>query len=291
MLANKTYANQSKRFWAEVKLVSMTLGYSRKGQIKVYTLDEVVNCLKDRNLETDHLVTGDGEPTEEGSLLVSYFQYRSDILHRVAEPNLMKREDAQREFDKLHSSFQSTVVIPYNKQKGEKRHIAYLTGILNLLTEKTLGSVNFDPDPRNLIVVTDNKKPLRVLSRRVDGAYPSTINPYAIWELKEYYGTTSFGSRVADGVYESLLDGHEIEELRLIEGIELKHYLIVDDYLTWWQMGKSYLCRLIDMQHAGYLDEVLFGREIITRWPEIVSEWPKDFTESTVSGREHLLQP
>jgi hypothetical protein len=39
---------------------------------------------------------------------------------------------------------------------------------------------------------------------------PGTVNPIAIWEIKEYYYTTTFGSRVADGVYETLLDGMEL---------------------------------------------------------------------------------
>ena len=47
----------------------------------------------------------------------------------------------------------------------------------------------------------------------MDGGFPSITNPLAIWEVKEYYYTTTFGSRVADGVYETLLDGMEIEEL------------------------------------------------------------------------------
>jgi len=48
----------------------------------------------------------------------------------------------------------------------------------------------------------------------VDGAFPSTVNPIAVWEIKEYYTQQTFGSRIADGVYESLLDGMELEELR-----------------------------------------------------------------------------
>ena len=66
--------------------------------------------------------------------------------------------------------------------------------------------------------------PVRTLARRVDGAFPSSINPVAIWEVKEYYYTTTFGSRVADGIYESLLDGLELEELKEHENIEVKHY-------------------------------------------------------------------
>lgn len=108
----------------------------------------------------------------------------------------------------------------------------------------------------------------------MDGAYPEFSNPIAVWEIKEYYGTTTFGSRVADGVYETLLDGYEL--LKAIESFnrKIEHYLFVDDRFTWWECGKSYLCRLIDSMHMGLVDEVIFGREVLTRWPEIVRSWP-----------------
>lgn len=107
----------------------------------------------------------------------------------------------------------------------------------------------------------------------MDGAYPSIVDPVAVWEVKEYYGTRTFGSRVADGVYETMLDGYEFEELAEHERREIKHYLIVDDYFTWWDCGRSYLCRIVDMLHMGLVDEVLFGREVLSRWPEIVKSW------------------
>lgn len=78
---------------------------------------------------------------------------------------------------------------------------------------------------------------------------------------------------MADGVYETLLDGMELEELRQAEGIDVKHYLVLDDRYTWWDCGRSYLCRIIDMLHMGYVDEVLFGREIVERLPALVEEW------------------
>lgn len=73
----------------------------------------------------------------------------------------------------------------------------------------------------------------------MDGAYPSIVNPLAVWEIKEYYGTTTFGSRVADGIYETMLDGEEFIELQNQYGRDIKHYLIVDDRFTWWNKGKS----------------------------------------------------
>ena len=99
------------------------------------------------------------------------------------------------------------------------------------------------------------------------------MNPVAIWEIKEYYYTTTFGSRVADGVYETLLDGYELEELEAAARRKVHHMLVVDDYFTWWECGRSYLCRIIDMLHMGYIDEVLFGREVVTRLPVLVKEW------------------
>ena len=42
-------------------------------------------------------------------------------------------------------------------------------------------------------------------------------------------------------------------------------------------MGRSYLCRMIDMLNMGYVDEVLFGREVLQRLPELVAEWVSEF--------------
>jgi len=144
-----------------------------------------------------------------------------------------------------------------------------------MLIEKTLKSSNFDHDPRKLIMFTKDNVPARLLSRTVDGAYPSIINPQAIWEIKEYYFTTTFGSRVADGIYESLLDGLELKEIETNLGKKTMHFLFVDAYYTWWIQGKSYLCRMVDMMHMGLIDEVIFGKEILVRVPQITASWNK----------------
>ena len=47
----------------------------------------------------------------------------------------------------------------------------------------------------------------------------------------------------------------------------------VQAYDTWWKQGKSYLCRMVDMIHMGYVDEILFGREVIERLPTLVRKW------------------
>ena len=89
----------------------------------------------------------------------------------------------------------------------------------------------------------------------------------------KYAAATTFGSRVADGVYETLLDGMELRELAENEAVRILHYLMIDAHYTWWDCGKSYLCRILDMLHMGYVDEVFFGREIVERLPENVRHW------------------
>lgn len=112
------------------------------------------------------------------------------------------------------------------------------------------------------------------MPRHFDGAYPSIQDPQVLWEIKEYYDTKTFGSRVADGVYESLLDGMEMEETERSTQTRISHYLIVDSRTTWWKDGKSYLCRLIDMLNMGYVDVLLFGKEVATELPALVkNEW------------------
>jgi len=128
-------------------------------------------------------------------------------------------------------------------------------------------------DPRVLTKFIRDQAPLRTLARRLDGAFPTAINPVAVWEIKEYYHTTTFGSRVADAVYETILDGMELREMSDNQNISVLHYMMIDSHYTWWECGRSYLCRIVDALHMGYLDEALFGYEVIERLPAIVNSW------------------
>jgi hypothetical protein len=272
------FSRQDPSFWAHVKLVSERLGYSvrRSSMLRVYTREEIVACLTRSSLATAHLIYRKGSPTRLLNALCAYFQHRANVLNTTVKHQLMNREEAKNEFERLCARGGALhCALPMNKQKGEKRHPAYLTCIVNVLTERALAGRGFVDSPRGLVVATtEGNTPLRTFSRWMDGAYPTLVNPHAVWEVKEYYGTTTFGSRVADGVYETMLDGHEFGELREHTGRRILHYLMIDDRYTWWDCGRSYLCRIIDMLHMGLVDEVLFGREVLKRWPEIVHSWP-----------------
>ncbi len=275
MKPDRRFLRQPKTFWANVRTISQQVGYTTRGEgvVKVPTLNEMVVALERINLQGSHLRSDRGKPTKLGRNLSDYYEYRADVLNRVVEPNLMDAEQAKAEFKKLLPSWQRTCPLPLNKQKGKKRAEAYLTCIVNLIIESHCEGYGCDFDPRGLTTVTTHGAPLRTLARRIDGGFPAIVNPIAVWEIKEYYYTTTFGSRVADGVYESLLDGMELEEIREEVQIDVKHYLFADAHYTWWDCGKSYLCRIVDMLHMGYVDEVLFGREVLAELPRIVKEW------------------
>jgi hypothetical protein len=275
MSPNPQFRNQRKQFWAYVRSISQTLGYTdrRRGQIKVPEVREMKDALLKLGLDGGRVIDGQGLPTHLGNSLFQYYSYRAEVLNTFVESHLMSADQARDLFLEFKRKTQSSTPIPMNKQSAAKKAPAYLTAIVNMLICANTDGLSCDYDPRALTTVTFEGEPLRTLARRVDGAFPSSVNPIAVWEIKEYYYTTTFGSRVADGVYETLLDGMELEELHTNEGVHVLHYLIVDGHYTWWNCGRSYLCRILDMLHMGYVDEVLFGSEVVERMPAIVKGW------------------
>lgn len=275
MIPNQEFLKQPKMFWAYVRTLSQQLGYTvrGKGQIKVPTLSEMKTGLLTLGLDARKVATQNDSPTPLGSELLKYFEYRALVLNTNVRAQLMNAAEAEKLYTKLRGEAVHKCPLPMNKQSGDKAKPSYFTGIINMLIADGVGGTGCNYAPMSLTTVTRKGAAVRTLSRRVDGAFPGVVNPIAVWEIKEYYYTTTFGSRIADGVYETLVDGMELEELHEKEGIHIKHYLMVDAYETWWEKGRSYLCRLVDMLHMRYVDEVLFGREVVDRIPIISKQW------------------
>lgn len=242
-------------------------------------MPEIRVAFKDLKLTTAHIADDESKLTDFGKLLFAYFAHRAKALNDSARTQLMNKDEASTEFERLRKSLEPKCPLPMNKQTGDMKKVNFLTCIVNMLIEANIGNAPCNYDPHGLTTATQNGVPLRTLSRRVDGAFPSIINPLAIWEIKEYYYTTTFGSRVADGVYETLVDGMELEELESVCQRKIYHVLFVDAYYTWWDLGRSYLCRLVDLLHMGYVDEVIFGREALTRVPALAAQWKAQFDQ------------
>jgi len=243
----------------------------RRSEIRIPDLSDITRALEQLGLRSDHIVVA-SELTDLGKDLLVYFQHRALALHAI-QSKLMDAPEAEQLYKEQTAKYVNVACPqPMNKQSGAKKAKAFLTCLVNTLVAGNSAGLPCNYDPQELTKLTTDKVPFRTLARRVDGAFPSATDPIAIWEIKEYYYTTTFGSRIADGVYETLLDGMEIEEASK-HGCDIEHYLMIDSNYTWWGCGKSYLCRIVDMLHMGLVDEVLFGREVVEELPRIVRSW------------------
>lgn len=281
MRPNVRFLHRDPIFWANVKSISQLVSYSKDAQIKVPGIEEIKAKLPTVGLTFEHIIDENSALTVPGRDLLDYFQYRADVINNDVEANLMRVDEAASIFVPLFLDYHQKLGFKCdssrNKQRGDKAGPAFFTNIINILIEMNAEGFRCNYNPQQLTTFTHDRMPLRTLSRRVDGAFTRVVNPIAIWEIKEYYySEENFGSRIADSVYESQLDGMELDELHRNTSFNVKHYFMVDGHNTWWYKGKSYLCRIIDLLHMGYADEVLFGREVQERLPQLVKEWVQE---------------
>ena len=276
MFAEPNFNRLGAEFWAMVKFASEELGYTdrRQGTVRIFTESDVYNLYREMNMRiSDECIHA----------VADYSRWRAETLNDLVRPNLMDAEQARNVFNDLYELHQRkgfACKLPINKQSGAMKQVNYFTAIINIITEETLSDMGlirehpgFDDDPRGLVYVWDKHGQIvGAASRRFDGAFPTIYNPEIIWEIKEYYYATTFGSRVADGVYETQLDGFEFKDIYDRTGIKIFHVLFIDAYRTWWIQGKSYLCRIMDAMNSGLVDEVIVGKEVLTRWSELLHE-------------------
>lgn len=267
MKAFPEFKDADNSFWALIKWLSEQLGYTNRknGLVAYYSPDYIKTFCERANLYV---------PNEVISAAARYIELRADVINTQVSHNLMTGREAEQLFNDLYSqrAYKSKMIM--NKQSGDKKRVNYFTAIITMIAESVLGNADaFDSDPRGLSYLVNNGQIIGTLSRRFDGAFPSISSPQLVWEIKEYYYTTTFGSRIADGVYETQLDGHELNEIYRRTGHKIHHVLFVDSYKVWWEMGKPYTVRLIDALNMGLVDDVVFGKEVLTEWPKILSQY------------------
>lgn len=303
MRADPRFVNEGPTFWAYVRTITEALGSSvpGSGAITAFTPADMHRAMVklDRSLEALGAVA---RPSDLAVQLADYFAYRADVLNRQIRNDLMVTAEAAELFDHVvnvsgaellgpvvrngkqiatdYRVHGSTVRVPMNKQSGDMRQPSFLTGIVNLIVADSLAGRPCDYDPRALPVIDLNGMLYAAMSRRMDGSMPATVNPLAMWEIKEYYYTTTFGSKISDAVYITALDGYERAEVEAVTGVPIDHLIIVDAYDTWWIKGKSYLCRLVDLVNMGKVTHLLCGRETVRELPSLAEHWARRWDAS-----------
>lgn len=288
MIADDVWQNQSQIFWNYVRIISENLGYSRNGKVLRHSEADIRRALTILNLSVDIDATIDQ--------LAQYFHFRANLIETTMATYLQTPDEARMLFEEVVAHYTTSVtsrfnqggqentrvytvkngvpvIAPYNKQKGHKREIDYLTAISNILISHHLAGEDFDQDPHRLPIVTESGIIQGAMSRRMDGAYPSCVNPLAVWEFKSYYYTTTFGSKISDAVYIASLDGYERDEIFNNTARRIYTTLFLDAYSAWLKQGKSYLCRIVDLLYRGLIDDLVIGSEVLTAIPEMVKKW------------------
>ena len=142
--------------------------------------------------------------------------------------------------------------------QSSKALVAAVTGVAQKVCRKL--KTTFDPSPQYRCVWC-NSNGLHVTARNLDGAIPSLLNPVMVWEIKEYWGKTSGGSKMSDAVYECQLVGRELRDFESKTGIRVEHVVFVDGKEQ-WAARQSDLKRFIDLTFQGFIDRLFVGKAV-----------------------------
>ncbi|MFA7682411.1 MAG: hypothetical protein WCX61_05280 [Candidatus Peribacteraceae bacterium] len=219
--------------------------------------------------ESERMSVIDGEnfqiEKEYIDLLFQYLDFRQQEFERVF--SLLRDEKEALQFcKKLGVSVSKTTTRNQEHHQSSKALIAAVTEIAKIVCHKK--GLTLDANPQARCVWCSNKG-LHVTARNLDGAVPSLANPIVIWEIKEYWGVTSGGSKMSDAVYEANLVGSELRAFEEHTGGTVMHVVFVDGKQQ-WSSRKSDLFRFIDLMHQGLIDHLLVGREVETEWESIL---------------------
>src|SRR5947209_3752415 len=118
MKANPQFQNLDKAFWSHVRILSETLGYTKRQtqQIRIYSIEDILQAMTTLQLESAHLVPAENVLTPLANQLISYFEYRALALNQYVEPRLMNADRASQVFEQIRQDLNSKIFIPMNKQ-------------------------------------------------------------------------------------------------------------------------------------------------------------------------------
>ena len=221
----------------------------------------------------DQIITNKGIKVDSGdivpidnSLIDLLDTYISDRATQLEDSlNLLRTEEEAKAFcNSIDIEYGYTKTQSNDHHQSSKSLIAAVDGITQHILHKHNISYNSDPQNRCIWFKENN---LHVTSRNLDGAVPGLTNPFIIWEIKEYWGTTKGGSKMSDAVYECQLVGRELREFEKVYGGKVAHIVFVDGKNQWGHR-KSDLGRFLDLQNQGLIDRLFVGKSVESDWAE-----------------------
>jgi len=167
------------------------------------------------------------------------------------------------------------VVVGTTRTKSTDHHQASkaLVGAVTFIAQQFCQSkgLTVEANPQRRCVWCDENG-LHVTARNLDGAIPTLSNPRVIWEIKEYWGKTKGGSKMSDAVYECNLVGRELREFEERSCSRHAIHVVFVDGAEQWSHRRSDLARFVDLLYQGFIDCLIVGREVETKWKLLLEE-------------------
>jgi hypothetical protein len=207
-------------------------------------------------------------PEKDVKLFFDYLAYRDQDFDVAM--GLLRTEAEALDYCKTIGAKVSQV-----KTKNQDHHqssAAMVAGVSFIAGEYCLKKgIEFAKTPdRRCVWLVNNQ--LHVTARNLDGAIPSLDSPTLVWEIKEYWGKTSGGSKMSDALYECALVGLELRDFEERSKSSRISHVVFLDGKTQWESRKSDMKRFIDLFHQGIIDHLIIGREVETDWENLLKK-------------------
>ena len=199
-----------------------------------------------------------------------FFKYLidSEKQYEALKSCLRTEAEALSFCEKLGVKVEKTATKSKEHHQSSKSLVAAVTQISSEIAKKFGFNIDIDPQHR---CVWFKERDLYVTARNLDGAIPCLVNPFVVWEIKEYWGKTKGGSKMSDAVYECLLVGRELREYEEKHGSRIYHIVFVDGKEQWEHRVSDFI-RFIDLYNQGIIDDLVVGRDVEQRWSKVLHQ-------------------
>ncbi len=199
--------------------------------------------------------------------LLAYINWRTEYTKEAL--TLFRSEEEALNFCKDENfSVGVTQTKSKDHHQSSKSLISAVSNIAMTVCSTTGISLETNPQERCVWLINNQ---LHVSARNLDGAIPGIKDPFIVWEIKEYWGKTSGGSKMSDAVYECHLVGREIRDYE--KKINQKiHHIVFLDGRDQWHARVSDASRFIDLESQGLIDHLVIGKMVEDQWQRILSE-------------------
>lgn len=276
-------------FWQTVRMcVDVLAAKAAKRHERPLSEGQLLDALRSKGTSASEAFVRHLDDHPDLAQRVADYLYDRTIAVEYMLGHLRTEEEAQADLRELAGD---VTIAQYGTQSTDHHQSSsVMVATVNWVTATELEgrAVGFEPNPQARGAVFEPGR-IFVTPRRLDGAIPALLNPYGLWEIKEYWGGNERqggGSKMSDAIYECQLVGTELRMYEDKGGRRVLHYLVFDGRYQ-WQRRRSDLARAYDLLSSGLLDEVVVGDEVLGEWPRIVHEMA-DLAES---NPDHAVVP